>query len=511
MIDNRDEIITKEINENMEEKLKTTSIYQKATLFIFILTLILFYIDIGPPLPPYYSWFKTDDCYSLRLESFSNNNGILNFTFYADETYELPREYLPNIIKIRGYSDIVNVTYFGTRYTSRTQNGSFVNIIVPHHFISSFDFLITCLTDVKLAEFHQNITTIDDYFIGSSKSTQIGPKEELFENVCIEKKTPLIEAFQNDNNQYYILKFFSYLNEEHIPFQFSPISKKSQRSNFRLDFECERHNYFEYTSSRNIKSEKGDYIFSPTLDENLWQLVLFDLPEIENVRVWSDFSSFDLIVPNVTSAASIVKSSVYDLEQIQCFNSITIANFRSNVLVNNDEDNEYIWDVLNQNFSNFREKYVSNYVSDSVKIILISDDPNLNDFKQIIENICIQSSSDCSVLSFNQNLFKRKLNDLTNKASILIGNHITNLAPMVMMNNGTHVVDFSNKRYACNSWARKLAEKFDINYHSYFGNYNESNETCECYNFSKCYPELPEKVEIDDIDSIKNLLLKILI
>lgn len=505
MNDNTDEIIENEEVINLQ---KRNSFFSKITLIVFVLSSLLFYFDLGPPLPPYYSWFKTDDCYSLKFESFTNNNGILNFSFYADETYELPREYLPNLIKIQGVSSIVNVTYFGARHSNRTQKGNFVNIVVPFHFISSFDFLITCLSDMKLAEFHENITTIDDdRFDGSSKSTQIGPKEELFEHVCLEKKMSLAETLQLSNynpNPYYTFKFFSYLDEQHSPFQFSNPKNSKKNFDFKLDFECEKHHFNEFISARNIKSERGDCILSPPLDENLWQLILFDLPEIENVRVWSDFDSFDLIVPKVTSSTSLVQSTIYDLQQIQCFDSMTIANFRPNVSVNKEEDSKYIWDVLDQNFTNFREKYVFNYSDKSVKIIAISNDKILDDFRKTIENICIKSSFDCSVSTF-QNNQTNELTDMLSKASILIGNHITNLAPMVLMNKGSNVIDFSNKKYACNNWAKKFAQKFSINYYSYY-----ENENCECKNFSKCYPEFPEKVEIDDYNNIKDLILKLL-
>jgi hypothetical protein len=90
-----------------------------------------------------------------------------------------------------------------------------------------------------------------------------------------------------------------------------------------------------------------------------------------------------------------------------------------------------------------------------------------------------------AVLSTLQDLMKTA--DQLASSSILIGNHISNLIHMVWLAaNITAVIDLSSVQVSCNSWARQMAAKLDVQY--FRGSFQED---CECANWT-CYPQGPE-------------------
>ncbi|OHT15393.1 hypothetical protein TRFO_14151 [Tritrichomonas foetus] len=453
-------------------------IFFPLALAIFIPTLLLFYADLGNPLPPYYPWFKTDDCNALKFESFDIDNGDLNLTFFADETYELPREYLPNIIKVEGASEFMNLTYLGSRATKRSQNGSFVNIIIPFQYISKFHFLITCLKDTKLAEFTENINEVSKSLKGASSSQQIGPKREKFANVCIEPT----------KNGYNLL-FFSMMKGEHSPFMFG--------QNNNLFYQTQESRFNEFLEQRDLKANKGNFIFTPVVDEEEWQLILFDLPEIYNIKEWSEFHTFEILSPKQSKTSNLLSNRAYEVKYLACYSSLAVAQFNNNVQIT---DHSLINEVLTKNFTEFRSRYVVDYVEKNK--VAISE--NLPEIKKIIEKVCPK----CKVTTFD-NQFNH-LNAVTNKANILIGNHLTNLAHIAMMNEKTHVIDFSPKEFACNRFFKDFAKKFNINYHSIWENIDHH---CQCNNFSTCYSVKHDASYLNqdiNLEYVRKLFLNIL-
>lgn len=500
------DIFYEDIDYQIEHERKKQKMHYSLSISIIFLALVLFYFDLGPPLPPYFSWFDTDDCYSIEFFSFHDNGGILNFTFFSAETYELPREYLPNLIKIKAISDLVNITYYGSHITNRTVSGQFFYIIVPHQFISDFTFEITCLDKHHITNIHHTITDLSNKLPQYSTSRQIGPKEEIYNNVCIEQDESLWDSFKSANKPLFKLNFFSMVDEIHVPFEFS-----SHESDFQLKFQASPSKYTDFSGSRDDHHNHGNYLLSPALDENLWQLILFDLPEIENIKAWSNFDRFEFIVPRETSTTTLVQSRFCILHPPQCFKSLAIANFKPNISFIQDE--QYIWSALNQNYTNFRQNYVVNFVHNKSKNknIIIADDPSLTELSEFISNFCHSNKIKCFVNTVDQNIFKNSLTDKTNKAHLLIGNHISNLAMIALMNNGTSVVDFTPLDYSCNNWTKQFAQKFGVKYHYFYEDERNSDFQCKCSGFSRCYPLNPSKIEVKSIESkIRKLLLNLL-
>ena len=459
-------------------KKQKKELYIRLALIIITISLSLFYFDLGAPLPPYTPWFKTDDCYAISFHSFENNNGTLNFTFLADETYELPREYLPNLIKIFGNSTLFNVTYFGSLGSRRSVENNIVTIIVPHQVQANFDFSITCLNDIYIKKISENINFIEKRNDDMSVIKDLLQNGELFNDVCLSL-----------NKKGFELSFFSYLNGVHKPFNFYP---------YNLIFRIRENTFNEYTKIFHIGVSKENTIFVPDLNYVPWKQLLFDVPAIINIKEYSNYKDFKIMLPqNKQINNHPFVSKITDFQNDQCFNSLAISSALTNISINDDIA---LNNVLSTNFDSFRKAYVFNFVEK--KNVAISK--HLPELQEIIQEAC----PNCEITIFDENF--QRLNSLLNHANIIVGNHISNLAQMIFMNNGTHVVDFSPKKYSCNKWINKFALKFDINYHSIW-NFTDFNK-CDCPHFNVCYPEHPERIENENInlDYIRKLFLNIL-
>jgi hypothetical protein len=112
----------------------------------------------------------------------------------------------------------------------------------------------------------------------------------------------------------------------------------------------------------------------------------------------------------------------------------------------------------------------------------------------ILEGPINESFPSLELVKIPANLGIQRAVQMLAGAFILVGDHITSLIHIIWMASGrATVIDVSPKEFACNPWARNMAEKADISYVRIF-----DEGKCRCPTFG-CYPHGAPKWTATDV------------
>jgi hypothetical protein len=445
------------------------------TIISVATALVLYFLDSGPPLPPFGDSFTSIDCRSVKLHSVNDRNGFLDFRFWTGTSIEYPPEYLTSFITVTVQTGATTMAYPGMKMANITRRPNFLQFSQAHTWEGNSVVTAECL---NFASGPLNFTTqqITNFVPGYSRSADPGRDQAKFRDVCLEYE-----------------KFLYFVQQ-------AGDRPAVNFDNRELVFEMLAWDLKSYMNDKKVTlTPRTSYLVAPGAGLP-WQTILFGLlPLSDSVERHSKprenpyFVIPNEVLPSLVPLLRLLSPDApVKLADIMCFETLVITkthSFRSPDKVNESLDidvgpirkklpvvptavqtivlAENLWNVLNANISK---------TFPGLKIVRLSGgDQPMEAMKKV------------------------------RGAFVMIGDHITSLVHMIWMNPYTIVIDLSPPAYACNDWVATLANKCHLQHKSVF----REEGRCKCATFD-CYPDLPGDQSGIDREAVISLLRRAL-
>ena len=420
------------------------------TLFFPVLALFLSFVlysfDKGPPAPPWGGRFQSIDCHSVKFESLEDRGGTIDFFFTNGPSIEYPPEYLPNFLGVEIKTGAATLEYNGNLIRNVSTPKGRINFSISHTWSGMSTINVKCL-GTTLAQLQVNIKPGDAIDANYSRSQAISDNITKFHNVCIEHGK------------------FLYFSE--VAGTRGPVHVNG--GDFR--FEILKWKQSPYMLHKNVNITKGVSFLVAPFQDTLWATVALTVIPLSVAvsNTQGDGERVAVMRGQVSASASDVMKYVglqkaVWLDDIMCFDTLVVTEMYSTATADNIQHALATAELQQQGDTRVGRK------------IVIAD--NLWDHfhgklaNQMKRTTCVRLGSHQGFAEIHRDV---------SEARLLIGNHISSLIYMMFLHPGASVLDLTPKKYACNVWARTMAERLNLTYVSMYG-----NRMCECPNFS-CY------------------------
>ena len=422
------------------------------TLFFPVLALFLSFVlysfDKGPPAPPWGGRFESIDCHSVKFESLDDRGGAIDFFFTNGPSIEYPPEYLPNFLSVEITTGAATLEYNGDFVRNLSTPKGRISFSVNHTWSGMSTINVKCL-GTTLAQLEVDIKPGDAVDANYSRSQAMGDNITKFQNVCIEHGK------------------FLYFSE--VAGTRGPVHMHG--GDFR--FEILKWKQGPYMLHKSVNITKGMSFLVAPFPDTLWETVALTVIPLkaavsssqgEGERVAVMRNQVPPSAGDVMNYVGIQKTVL--LDDIMCFDTLVVTETYSRTTADN------LQHALAAASRGLRQQAEAR----GGRKIVIAD--NLWDqfhgrlSNQVKRISCVRLTGDQSFAEIRRDV---------SEARLLVGNHISSLIYMMFLHPGASVLDLTPKKYACNTWARTMAEKLNLKFVSMFG-----NRKCECPNFS-CY------------------------
>jgi len=419
-------------------------------LFIITLCSILLYsIDNGPPLPPFEKGFQSIDCDSLKFSKIEDHGGKLVFYFYAQPSVEYPPEYLVYFLSAEFQSNNLSFFYSGDNVYDPFRQGETLKFSIYHSFSGPTNISFKCLGRnlSTMQTVLKKVEHIEKHF-SSSEYTQ--HNHAKFYDACLEHEKFL-----------YFTQIMGNLTS--IPF-----------NNGFLRFEFLKWPITGYLDHKKVNmTQTTCFLVAPPPVEP-WKRLLFHYLPIsqslqENGMVIFNSTQFIFLKepdPKSSSFLSLFSSNPpIQLHSIQCFDKLLLTKSYSNPTINQNTTEM----AFSQDFSYMRKWIPKSKLNP--KLIAVDE--------AIFEELEDKFKGNLTIVPIKMDADIQTIGKLVSSAQVLIANHPNLLMNMILMTNGSTVLDISPPGEFCHNYPNVVSSKIGVKYLYLNG---ESN--CRCSEFS---------------------------
>lgn len=448
-------------------------------LFSFMcicLTFILAIRDKGPPLPPFDDNFSSFDCHSIFFQGYTDREGQIDFRFSTLPSVEYPPEYLPHFLSIQIETGPIKMKYSGDDIENISRTSTDITFSIYHTFAGDSIFTAQCLNN-QPQTMGGHLKDIVIHKPQYSTSDNSGIDSAKFHDVCLEYEKFL---------------YFVTISGDGPPVPFDDTTLRFEMLKWPLD---------AYLNHKKVTVQKKTcYLVAPT-DKKPWKLILLTLIPLA--------ISVSKNSPNPNDALFIFRNNVPEnaqsalrflspnppvvLDPIMCFPTLLMTATHEKF----DKKKKRINEMLDLDLQPLRSKIKRSPIL-SGKICLAQN------LAGVLENAISTAFPDYPLYILKTEETPENAADLVSSSHIFIGDHITSLIHIIWMNPSSHVIDATNKDYACNKWAEKLAHKLGVNYKAI-----HDDDQCQCQDFD-CYltkVSAATQVDVDKVlDAIRSVI-----
>jgi hypothetical protein len=417
---------------------------------------ILLVLDKGPPVPPFGDDFHSIDCHGAAFESYTNRGGFLDVVFSVQPPVEYPPSYLAQFLSISINTPPTTMEYSSGHIKNISRNASHFRGTVAHSWAGPSTITARCLDEVfpPAAVNLSNIVNYDPHY--SSRSEYAGDDHARFRNVCLE-----FEKFL------YFVEHFG--DRPAVPFD-----------DDALRFEMLPRTLEFYLKEKKVQVLPRTFFLVAPFAPLTWQMILLTMIPLaisvdRNLVNESEPPYFIFRKRAPDDAASALRFFSTEpprkLLDIMCFDRLivtpTYRTMRNRLASSLDLD-----------IAPLRRR-LPRILRVNGRKVVVAD--NLWD---LLERPIKGRFRAAELVRLPANLGIDRASQMLMGASILVGDHITSLIHMIWMAAGKgNVIDVSPKEFACNPWARNMADKANLSYVRVF-----DGEKCRCATFG-CYQQ----------------------